>query len=123
MTRWCRRVRLRKLRKHSIVVGQVPTMILSVIQGLRPAKLHENESKPLHVFNALAHVFDPETRGLQLFWVVRGCIELRRRLGAEYRAHRAPNHLLDTLPRTRASQEPIRYHGVAKPWEIPWGSL
>jgi hypothetical protein len=93
MTRWCRRVRFRKLRKHSIVLAQVPTMILS------------------------------ETRGLQLFWVVRGCIELKRRLGAEYRAHRAPNHLLDTLPRTRASQEPIRYHGVAKPWEIPWGSL
>jgi hypothetical protein len=38
-----------------------------------------------------------------------------------YRAHRAPNHLLDTLPRTRASQEPIRYHGVAKPWEIAGG--
>jgi hypothetical protein len=93
MTRWCRRVRLRKLRKHSIVLAQVPTMILS------------------------------ETRGLQLFWVVRGGIGLKRRLGAELQAHRAPNNLLDTLPRTRASQEPIRYHGVAKPWEIPWGSL
>jgi hypothetical protein len=31
----------------------------SVIQGLRPAKLHENESKPLHVFNGLAHISDP----------------------------------------------------------------
>jgi len=91
MTRWCRRVRLRKLRKHSIVLAQVPTMILS------------------------------ETRGLPLFWVVRGGIGLKRRLGAELQAHRAPNNLLDTLPRTRASQEPIRYHGVAKPWEIAWG--
>src|ERR1700674_4458368 len=64
-----------------------------------------------------------ETRGLQLFWVVRGCIGLKRRLGAELQAHRAPNNLLDTLPRTRASQEPIRYHGIAKPWEISWGVL
>jgi hypothetical protein len=55
-----------------------------------------------------------ETRGLQLFWVVRGGIGLKPRLGAELQAHRAPNDLLDTLPRTRASQEPIRYHGVAK---------
>jgi hypothetical protein len=39
----------------------------TVIQGLRPAKLHENESKPLHVFNGLAHVFDPGWKG-----VVRG---------------------------------------------------
>jgi len=64
-----------------------------------------------------------ETRGLQLFWIVRGGIGLKRRLGAELQAHRAPNNLLDTLPRTRASQEPIRYHGVAKPWDIAWGVL
>ena len=31
----------------------------SVIPGLRPAKLHENESRPLRVFNGLARVFDP----------------------------------------------------------------
>ena len=32
---------------------------MSVPEGLRPAKLDENESRPLRVFNGLAHVFDP----------------------------------------------------------------
>src|ERR1022692_3122219 len=47
-----------------------------------------------------------ETRGLQLFWVIRGGIGLTRRLGAKTSAHRAPNERFDTLPRTRASQKP-----------------
>src|ERR1035437_555609 len=47
-----------------------------------------------------------ETRGLQLFWVIRGGIGLTRRLGAKTSAHRAPNERLDPLPRTRASQKP-----------------
>jgi hypothetical protein len=51
-----------------------------------------------------------ETRGLQLFWVVRGGIGLKRRLGAELQTHGAPNNLVDALPRTRASQEPIGCH-------------
>src|ERR1039458_6875589 len=46
-----------------------------------------------------------ETRGLQLFWVIRGGIGLTRRLGAKTSAHRAPNERFDTLPRTRASYE------------------
>jgi hypothetical protein len=29
------------------------------IGPMRPAKLHENESEPLRVFNGLSHVFDP----------------------------------------------------------------
>ena len=43
-----------------------------VIQGLRPAKLHENESKPLHVFNGLAHIFDPAVvnRKREVIWPV-----------------------------------------------------
>ena len=35
---------------------------VTVIQGLRPAKLDENESRPLRVFHGLAHVFDPVAR-------------------------------------------------------------
>jgi hypothetical protein len=35
--------------------------------GLRPAKVDENESKALHVFNGLGHVFDPECTGLTDF--------------------------------------------------------
>jgi hypothetical protein len=35
-------------------------------------------------------------------------------------AHRAPNERMDTLPRTRASQEPMGYHRGMKTWEIPW---
>jgi hypothetical protein len=44
----------------------------SVIQGLRPAKLHENESKPLHVFNGLAHISDPAVvnRKREAIWPV-----------------------------------------------------
>jgi len=34
-------------------------------------------------------------------------------------AHEAPNDLLDTLPRTRASQEPMGYHGSQNPGELP----
>jgi hypothetical protein len=52
-----------------------------------------------------------ETRGLQLFWVVRGGIGLKRRLPVlNCQTHGAPNNLPDTLPRTRASQEPIGCH-------------
>ena len=47
-----------------------------------------------------------ETRGLQLFWVMRGGIGCIWRLGAE-RQHAGPSSLIDTLPRPRASQEPI----------------
>jgi hypothetical protein len=46
-----------------------------------------------------------ETRGLQLFWVMRGGIRCNWRLGAK-RQHAGPNFLIDTLPRPRASQEP-----------------
>ena len=44
-----------------------------------------------------------EARGLWLFSVVRGGIGLRRRLGAR-RQKRSLTMLLDTLPRSRASQ-------------------
>ncbi len=44
-----------------------------------------------------------EARGLWLFWVIRGGIGLTRRLGADS-STRTPNERLDTLPRTRASQ-------------------
>jgi len=47
-----------------------------------------------------------ETRGLQLFGVMRGGIRCIWRLGAE-RQHAGPSSLIDTLPRPRASQEPI----------------
>ena len=47
-----------------------------------------------------------ETRGLQLSLVMRGGIGCIWRLGAE-RQHAGPNSLMDTLPRPRASQEPI----------------
>src|SRR6201981_1452196 len=47
-----------------------------------------------------------ETRGLQLFWVMRGGIGCIWRLGAE-RLHPGPSSSIDTLPRPRASQEPI----------------
>jgi hypothetical protein len=47
-----------------------------------------------------------ETRGLQLSWVMRGGIRCIWRLGAE-RQHAGPSSLIDTLPRPRASQEPI----------------
>ena len=42
------------------VVGRT-IAFTTVIHGLRPAKLDENESRPLRVFNGLAHVFDPES--------------------------------------------------------------
>src|ERR1700693_5137741 len=44
-----------------------------------------------------------EARGLWLFWVIRGGIGLTRRLGADS-STRTPNERMDTLPRTRASQ-------------------
>src|ERR1700751_2278879 len=47
-----------------------------------------------------------ETRGLQLFWVMRGGIRCIWRLGGEGQ-HAGPNSLMDNLPRPRASQEPI----------------
>jgi hypothetical protein len=47
-----------------------------------------------------------ETRGLQLFWVMRGGIRCIWRLGAK-RQRAGPSSLIDTLPRPRASQEPI----------------
>src|SRR6266699_6832345 len=47
-----------------------------------------------------------ETRGLQLFWVIRGGIGLTRRLGAKLQ-HTERLMSAYTLPRTRASQEPI----------------
>jgi hypothetical protein len=47
-----------------------------------------------------------ETRGLQLFWVMRGGIRCIWRLGAE-REQAGPSSLMNTLPRLRASQEPI----------------
>src|SRR5712672_2602973 len=47
-----------------------------------------------------------ETRGLQLFWVMRGGIRCIWRLGVE-RLHTGPSSSIDTLPRPRASQEPI----------------
>ena len=49
------------------LVSVVIMIITTVIQGLRPAKLDENDSRPLRVFNGLAHVFDPGSKG-----VVRG---------------------------------------------------
>jgi hypothetical protein len=55
-----------------------------------------------------------ETRGLQLFWVMRGGIRCIWRLSAE-RLHAGPSSLMDTLPRPRASQEPISCHRVSKP--------
>src|ERR1039457_1143779 len=51
-----------------------------------------------------------EARGLQLFSVIRGGIGLTRRLGAGLQHTECLNERLDTLPRTRASQEPIGYH-------------
>src|ERR1700722_1281805 len=45
-----------------------------------------------------------ETRGLWLFLVVRGGIWLIERLGAKARV--LPNAVMDTHPRTRASEEP-----------------
>src|SRR6202171_925392 len=51
-----------------------------------------------------------EARGLQLFWVIRGGIGLTRRLGAGLQHTEWLNECMDTLPRTRASQEPIGYH-------------
>jgi hypothetical protein len=47
-----------------------------------------------------------ETQGLSLSLVMRGGIWCIWRLGAE-RLHTGPNSLIDTLPRPRASQEPI----------------
>jgi hypothetical protein len=47
------------------------------------------------------HRIDPETRGCS---AARG----------------APNERIDTLPRTRASQEPMGHHRGMKPWEITW---
>src|SRR5215468_8341402 len=44
-----------------------------------------------------------EARGLWLFWVIRGGIGSTRRLGTAWQ-HTAPNESMDTLPRTRASQ-------------------
>src|ERR1039458_2513502 len=35
-------------------------------------------------------------------------------------AHRAPNERFDTLPRTRASHEPMGHHRGRKTWEITW---
>jgi len=39
--------------------------LTTFISGLRPAKLDENESRPLRVFNGLVHVFDPEGQSWQ----------------------------------------------------------
>src|SRR5215471_6244342 len=44
-----------------------------------------------------------KARGLWLYWVIRGGIGLTRRLGVAWQ-HTAPNERMDTLPRTRASQ-------------------
>ena len=59
-----------------------------------------------------------EARGLWLFWVVRGGIGLTRRLGADS-STRTPNERLDTLPRTRASPEPMVHHRGVKPGRPP----
>ena len=42
------------------------------------------------------------------------------RLGAGLQHTECLNERLDTLPRTRASQEPIGYHRGMKTWEITW---
>jgi len=46
----------------------------TVIQGLRPAKLDENESRPLRVFNGLAYVFDPGLMSRRLSWLISGIV-------------------------------------------------
>src|SRR6266446_9857493 len=61
-----------------------------------------------------------EARGLQLFSVIRGGIGLTRRLGAGLQHTECLNECMDTLPRTRASQEPMGYHRGMKPWETTW---
>ena len=47
-------------------------------------------------------------------------IGLSRRLGAGLPHPECLNERMDTLPRTRASQEPIGYHRGMKTWEITW---
>src|SRR5579864_8523393 len=59
-----------------------------------------------------------EARGLWLFGVIRGGIGLTRRLGADG-STRTPNERMDTLPRTRASPEPMGHHRGAKPGRPP----
>ena len=57
-----------------------------------------------------------EARGLWLFWVIRGGIGWKLRLvGAKCLAHDVPTNLLDTLPRTRASQND--WSPRHEPWE------
>ena len=72
-------------------LAQVPTMILCETRGLQ-----------LFSGYPRGHRIDPETR-------------------CETAAHGAPNKCIDTLPRTRASQEPLGHHRGMKTWEITWG--
>ena len=64
-----------------------------------------------------------EARGLQLFSVIRGGIGLTRRLGAGLQHTECLNERMDTLPRTRASQEPIGYHRGMKTLGDHLGSI
>src|ERR1039457_7652870 len=48
-----------------------------------------------------------ETRGLQLFWGYPRGHRIDPETRCQTTAHRAPNERFDTLPRTRASHEPI----------------
>src|ERR1017187_5796341 len=61
-----------------------------------------------------------ETRGLQLFWVIRGGHRIDPETRCQTTAHRAPNERIDTLPRTRASHEPIGPPPRHETWEITW---
>ena len=59
-----------------------------------------------------------ETRGLQLFWVIRGGIRCIWRLGAE-RQQAGPNSLMDTLPQPERGKNRLASHRVSKP-EPAW---
>jgi hypothetical protein len=60
-----------------------------------------------------------ETRGLSLFLVVRGGIELTKRL-AVLVAHSPPNGVMDAHPRTRAPEELSRHHPTSiREWKGP----
>ena len=70
------------------------------MQRFRHHSLRSCASQPLA---SVPTIILCEARGLWLFWVIRGGIGLTRRLGADS-STRMPNERLDTLPRTRASQ-------------------
>src|ERR1039457_2678221 len=61
-----------------------------------------------------------ETRGLQLFWGYPRGHRIDPETRCQTTAHRAPNERFDTLPRTRASHEPIWPPLRHETWEITW---